>query len=190
MRLFSVLSACTIIALASLVGQAHAANHVHHAGHNSHDDHAGHAGPGHQAILGAEITNPWMRATPAVMDGSAIYMHIANLSGEDITLTGASSPFARKVELHESFTNPQGVIMMRPLAEPLTIAPGGHVALQPGGLHIMLIGLTAPLTEGLEVPLTLEFAGGHQRNIRVPVQSRTYTPAGHAAPAGAAHHHH
>jgi copper(I)-binding protein len=48
---------------------------------------------------------------------------------------------------------------MRPL-EPLTIAPGASVRLEPGGLHVMLEALAHPLAVGEQVPLTLLIADG------------------------------
>ena len=52
------------------------------------------------------------------------------------------------------------------------IAVPGHaeVVLKPGGLHIMLIGLTRSLEVGEKVTLELEFADGERLSFKAPVQ--------------------
>ena len=61
------------------------------------------------------------------------------------------------------------------------LAAGGRVTFAPGGLHLMLMGLAAPLTEGTAFPLTLRFADGDSRTVEVAVGSV-------AAAAPPAHH--
>jgi periplasmic copper chaperone A len=49
--------------------------------------------------------------------------------------------------------------------EALEIAPGKTEIFQPGGLHLMLFGLKAPIEAGQDVPLTLQFEDGTTREI-------------------------
>src|SRR5262249_45815004 len=71
-------------------------------------------------------------------------------------LVGGSTPVGQKVEMHETATK-DGVATMRPVLGGLSIPPGRTVTLAPGGYHIMIIGLNAPLKEGDHVPMTLQF---------------------------------
>ena len=61
------------------------------------------------------------------------------------------------------------VIKMRPVSA-IEVAPGEPTVLQPGGLHIMLTGLKAPLVEGSLVTLTLEFEKAGAVEVLVIVQ--------------------
>ena len=101
------------------------------------------------------VTQAWARATPGTVKTGAIYLTATNNGMAADRLVGASSPAADKVELHEMAMD-NGVMKMRPVKS-LTIAPGKSVVLKPGGYHVMLTGLKAPLKEGDTVPLTLRF---------------------------------
>jgi periplasmic copper chaperone A len=70
---------------------------------------------------------------------------------------------------------------MREVEGGIPLPPGETVQLQPGGFHIMLLGLGQGLTAGSSVPLTLTFekAGGVQ--VDVPVEAMgSMGPGGHA----------
>lgn len=127
------------------------------------------------------IIDPYVRAVPASQEQTAAYMTLRNNGATTVTLVQAASPAARAVELH-TVMDEGGVKKMRPVAK-IDVPAGGETQLKPGGLHIMLIGLKRPLTEGASVPLTLTFADGTRREIRAPVRV-----IGAAAPAQ--HHGH
>ena len=55
--------------------------------------------------------------------------------------------------------------------EAIEVAPGTPTVLEPGGLHIMLIGLTGPLVEGESFPLTLDFETAEDITVDVTIQS-------------------
>ena len=101
-----------------------------------------------------QVSNAWSRATPGGASTAAIYLTLASPAGD--TLTGASSPVATTAMVHEMAMDGP-VMRMRPLPA-LTLPPGQPVTLQPGGSHIMLEGLRAPLKQGQTVPLHLTFA--------------------------------
>ena len=97
-----------------------------------------------------------------------------------MTLVSASSPVAGVVEVHEMVTQ-DGVMKMRAMPG-LPLAPGKVTELKPGGYHIMLIGLKAPLVEGKLVPLTLTFAKAGAVKVELKVEA-----AGAAEPAHSNH---
>lgn len=113
-----------------------------------------------------EVKNAWARATPAKAVDGAAYLTIESATGD--RLTGASTPVARKTELHEMVM--QGNIMkMRPIAG-IDLPAGTPVTLKPGALHVMLLGLKKPLHKGDKFRLTLDFAKAGRREVVVTVE--------------------
>ena len=110
----------------------------------------------HDYMLGdIHIMKPWSRPLPAVSVNGAAYMTIMNKGATPDRLLSVSTPAARKAELH-NHTMEGGLMKMRPVGV-MEITPGNPSVLQPGGLHIMLMGLAEPLVEGRSFPLTLNF---------------------------------
>ncbi len=102
-------------------------------------------------------TDPWTRATSPRASVGAGYLTILNSGAQADRLVSASSPRAAKVEIH-TMSLEDGIMRMRPLPNGLEVPAGGEASLAPGGNHIMLIGLKAPLKEGERIPATLRFA--------------------------------
>lgn len=122
------------------------------------------------------VDQPWARATIGHATTSAAYLTITNKASQIDRLTGASSPAAGKVELHMT-TREGDVMRMREVAA-VEIKPGERTVFQPGGLHIMLLDLKAPLKIGETVPLVLEFEKAGRVAIRADV--RAAGAGGHA----------
>lgn len=114
------------------------------------------------------------RAMPKVAPTSAVFLTLHNAGDKDLILTGASSSAARNVELH-NHTMQDGMMAMRRV-ERIDIPAGQSVVFQPGGLHIMLIGLEKDLKAGEQIDLTLEFADAAPLQLSVPIG--TPKPAG------------
>ena len=55
------------------------------------------------------------------------------------------------------------------------------MALAPGGNHLMLIGLTAPLVAGETVPLTFQFASAPTITVQAQVRQPTVEGMDHGA---------
>ncbi len=115
------------------------------------------------------IIEPYARAVPPVVPNSAAFMTLHNSGAADHTLVSASSPAAAIVELH-SHVNDNGVMRMRPVTGGIAVPAGGTVELQPGGLHVMLIGLHQPLSEGQTVELELVFEDASRQTVSTPVR--------------------
>ncbi|GAB5470876.1 MAG: copper chaperone PCu(A)C [Rhodospirillales bacterium] len=113
--------------------------------------------------------HPWARATAGQAPNGAAYMTLTNAGETADFLTGASGDVAERIELH-THNMVDGVMQMRPV-EKMQVAPGEPTVLRPGGLHIMLIGLKAPLKQGEMVPLTLTFEKAGTLEIEVAVES-------------------
>ncbi|MGP4030772.1 copper chaperone PCu(A)C [Pseudarthrobacter sp. 1C304] len=104
------------------------------------------------------VSQPWVKTAASGMTGA--FGVIKNTSGADVTVTGASTPAARMVELHETIAGPTGAMQMQAKQGGFVIPAGGELVLEPGGNHLMLMGLTGPVTAGADVTFTLTLAGG------------------------------
>jgi len=58
---------------------------------------------------------------------------------------------------------------MRPMG-PVPVAAGEQVALEPGGIHVMLIRLTQPLPPGDSLAVDFQFAQAGTRSLTVPIR--------------------
>jgi len=99
------------------------------------------------------ITEARARPTPPGITVGAVYFSITNAGSKADRLLSVSTPVANKVELHES-RNMRGVVEMRELTS-VECPPGATVRATPGGLHVMLMGLAAPLAAGTELSMSL-----------------------------------
>jgi len=113
------------------------------------------AGPAQYRGGDMRVTQPWSRPTPPTATVGAVYFAMTNTGGSADRLTAITSPIAREVQIHESRTV-QGMVQMRRV-DGVECPPGATVKSEPGALHVMLLGLTRPLTEGMEFPLSLHF---------------------------------
>lgn len=110
--------------------------------------------------------------TPPNARNAGGFLSIYNYSDTPNRLVSASSPIAERVELH-TMTMDNDVMRMRELEDGIELPGEAQVDLEPGGLHVMFIGLTQPFTEGDEVPVTLVFESGEEQEITLPVRARS-----------------
>jgi hypothetical protein len=105
------------------------------------------------------VLHPWSRATPPGVTVGVGYLEIVN-NGPADRLVGVSSPFAERVEIHDSALQ-GGMMVMREITD-LPIAARSRTVFAPTHLHLMLVGLKTPLVAEARVPVTLVFkhAGG------------------------------
>jgi len=115
------------------------------------------------------INDAYVRATPPGLPNSAAFMTVKNETSKDINIVKASSKVAKYVELH-THNMKNGVMKMYQVPQ-ITVPKNGKVVLQPGGFHVMLIGLYQPLKKGESVTFTLELANGETKTITAPIKS-------------------
>jgi copper(I)-binding protein len=107
-----------------------------------------------QSQKSIQVSDVWAR--PGLIDGnSAVFFMIDNPTGEDDQLLSAASDIAQAVEIHQS-TMHEGVMKMEK-QDFIPVPAGERVTFEPGGLHIMLIGLHQPLNSGDTFTLNLNF---------------------------------
>ena len=117
-----------------------------------------------------QVTQVWSRPTPPTASVGVVYLSITNSGKQADRLLDVSSSIAAKVEIHET-RNVKGTMQMRAVTY-VECPPGTTVKIEPGGLHVMLIGLTRPLVAGTVFSLTLQFRDAGALTLRVPVEAR------------------
>ncbi len=113
------------------------------------------------------IFEPFARASAGRAKNGAAFLTITNKGGAD-RLLAASTDVSTKTELHTHTMDAEGVARMRQV-EHIDVPAGETVMLQPGGLHVMLMGLKAPLKQGDSFPLTLRFENAGDVSFDIPV---------------------
>jgi len=123
--------------------------------------------------LSAEITihDAYARASGASAKSGAIFMTIENTGEADDRLIAAKTDFAMKAELHTHIEDTNGVMMMREVEGGFAIQSQGRHSLKRGGDHVMLMGITKPLTQGESLTLTLTFEKAGEVVVDVPVDN-------------------
>lgn len=123
----------------------------------------------HLAAGDLVISQIWSRATPPTAKSGVAYLQIENTGTSDDALLAVSSTVANNAMIHETKVA-DGVMTMSHVMK-LAIAAGETVKLEPGGLHVMLMGLKAPLKAATSYKLTLTFETAGEVTIDVPVLS-------------------
>ena len=121
-----------------------------------------------------EIRDAWVRASVPGQKASGAFMTLTARDGAK--LVGVSSPVAGITEVHEM--KMEGDIMKMRAVAALDLPPGKAVELKPGGYHVMLMDLKAPLPKDSTVALTLVFkdAKGAQRKMELKVPVAAVAP--------------
>lgn len=122
------------------------------------------------------VSHAWARATAPGSTVGAVYLTLDNSGGPADRLLSASSPAAAMVQVH--VTEHEGNMMTMRRVDPLDIAAGATLNFVPGGMHVMLMGLKAPLVAGRQLKLTLHFE--HRGDVEVDA---AIVPADAAGPA-------
>ncbi|MEJ6389658.1 copper chaperone PCu(A)C [Gymnodinialimonas ulvae] len=103
------------------------------------------------------IEDAYARAASPLAQSGAAFMTIFNHSDMDDRLIGVTSEAAERLELHTHIQTDEGVMRMVEVEEGFAIAAGQTIALERGGMHVMMLGLTNPLEQGAEIEVTFTF---------------------------------
>ena len=133
-----------------------------------------------------QVDGAWARASVQGQKGTGAFMRLT--AKEGARLVRAESPAAGVTEVHEM--KMEGDIMKMRAVPTLDLPAGKTVELKPGGYHVMLMDLKAPLMKDTSVPITLVFqdAKGMESKMNLSVPVGITAPAG-ASAAGMAHGH-
>jgi len=113
------------------------------------------------------VQDVWTRQTPG-SDVAAVYMTVRNPGAKPVSIVGVESSLASHAMIHETKIE-GGQSRMRP-HEQLVVPPGQTIKFEPGGLHVMLHGLTQSVAVGQSVPLVLLLADGSKVQVAALVR--------------------
>ncbi len=104
------------------------------------------------------VQQPWIQATAPEQLSTVAFMTLA--STEEIELVGVTSPMAEHVEIHET-KNEKGLECIG-LVEKVTVRMSDVVQMKPGGMHLVLTGLSQQILVGdwISLELTLQNKAG------------------------------
>lgn len=131
-----------------------------------------------------EIARPWSRAAPEGAKVAAGYVVLKNHGTAADRLVAATGDIARKTEIHEMAVDDKGVMTMRPLAGGLEVPPQGEVSLEPGGVHIMFMGIERAPKQGETFKGTLTFEKAGAIDVEFSVDSMAGNQADHGSHGG------
>jgi len=103
------------------------------------------------------VSDAWVKAVDS--DMTAAFGTLTNNTEEGATLVAATTDAAAMVELHEVVMK-DGSMVMQPKEGGIPIPAGSSATLEPGGDHIMLMDVTAPIEPGDVIELDLELSDG------------------------------
>lgn len=136
------------------------------------------------ALPGAGASSPpvlalrdaWVRWVPAVVPNTALYGVLVNDGEHDVELVGATTEVAKMcqpmITVKKDTGSPSGPELSMEPVDALVVPAHGSLTLEPGGDHLMIMGLSAPLEAGAQVQLTLRFAGADPLTVTVPVAAK------------------
>jgi len=129
------------------------------------------------------IQDPYVRLAPPNAPATGAFMVIKNNGDKDVKVLKADNPVSKFTELH-THLNEGGVMKMRPVSS-IEVKAKGEAVLKPGGLHVMMIDLKAPMKEGDVVPITLSFDDGSTKQV----DAKVVRPMAAPMPAAMEHKH-
>lgn len=105
------------------------------------------------------VVDAWVKAEESGM--TAAFGTLENPTDADVEVVAVTSAAATAMELHETVMNDDGQMVMQEV-EAFTVPAGGSTELEPGGDHLMFMGLTGPIAAGDDVEITLTLADGSE----------------------------
>jgi copper(I)-binding protein len=131
------------------------------------------AAAGDTSTVDVRVGEAWARATAPGAGVAAVYLVIHGGATDD-RLVNVTTARAAMAQVH-SVTTEAGVSRMREMSDGVVVPARSTVTFAPQGLHIMLMGLQAPLVAGENFTITLQFAAAGKREVGVQIQPATAT---------------
>jgi copper(I)-binding protein len=118
------------------------------------------------------VADAWVRQPAEGQPNAAAYAMITNGSDDEITLVGASTEdlSVDAIEIHETLMGDDGAMSMQEKEGGFVIAPGESLTLEPGGAHVMMLGVDPAEFTG-SISLTLDFDGADPVTVTAEVRS-------------------
>ena len=116
------------------------------------------------------ISDFWIAEPIGGQRQTSLYLTLRNASASEERLLGASTNVAAMTHLHRT-SNEDNISRMEWVGA-IIIPAEGELRFEPGGLHIMLMGLREPVASGDMVDVTLELLENGEVTFETPVLSR------------------
>lgn len=114
------------------------------------------------------IEGAWARTSPMATTMGAAYMTLTSPIDDELVSASVDMSVAMEAQIHETITNTAGELEMRQV-ESVALKAGVPFELKPGGHHVMLMGLKAPLKVGTKLPITLTMKSGAVATVEADV---------------------
>lgn len=169
------------------------------------DDAAGGRPDGASETAGdaVQASDGWVKAATAADGMTAVFVTLENVTDQAVEITSVSTDMSDAAELHE-MVEQDGAMVMQQASNGLSISPGGTLQLEPGGYHVMVMGLQQDVLAGETHQVTLvlgngdhvdfeavakDFAGANESYHHTPAPSEdgdtaTQAPDASTPPAG------
>lgn len=118
---------------------------------------------------GLLLDDAWARASPRGATMGAAYLTLESTTGDRLVEVATDSSLTEYMEMHEIVAGEGGALRMQQVAS-LELPAGERVTLEPGGRHLMFIGLRQPLVAGRSVALRLRFERAGERTVHAVVR--------------------
>jgi copper(I)-binding protein len=117
-----------------------------------------------------QVEEAWVRAVAGTNVNTAAYMTLRNAGNAPDRLIGVRTEMARMTGIHRTTIDERGLARMTEVAA-VDLPAGGAAVLEPGGFHIMLMGVGS-LTVGdtVRITLLLEASG----SVEVRAEARAF----------------
>jgi copper(I)-binding protein len=136
----------------------------------SDDSSSDDAGTSEASDSEVSIADPWSRQPAEGQSNAAVYGVVTNAGDEDITAIGATASVTDTVELHQGIMNDEGQMSMSEKEGGYTIEAGASFTFEPGGAHIMMLGIDAATYPEM-VDVTLAFDNGSTLDFTAEVRA-------------------
>lgn len=127
-----------------------------------------------EGVPGLTVTNARLVLPPVEGNPAAVYFDLAYEGDRNVALTRAHVQGAESATLHEYGEWNKQIQMQEML--PLVLRKGDTVTFEPGGKHVMAMGLSPALQAGGTTEVTLTVSGGDKTTfdaeIRAPGEER------------------
>ncbi len=127
---------------------------------------------------GISVADGWMALPGVSGNPGAVYFSIANGTDAQVTIRAASVLGAESAMLHETAEWSHQVDMQELFQQP--VAAGETLVFEPGGKHVMAMGMGEGVEAGADTEVTLTFVGGDKCSFPVTAYTAGQQPEGAA----------
>ncbi len=122
-----------------------------------------------------EIDHPWSREAPPTATVIAGFFQLKNNAQQDDYLISASTPVAKRVEIHTHEMS-DGMMQMKQI-DRVKVAAQETVMFKPGGYHLMIFNPEKAYKQGERFPMTLTFQNAGEVQVELAVEKNGHVHA-------------